>query len=318
MRARVAEATAPCRVDLAGGAPGGPVLAVALDRRVSCRVETGPFGVELESRDALRRASAPDLSALPEVPSLRLAALVLRAFDLTTGVRVATHSPLPAGTGLGDEGALAVALAGAVATALGRKAPPEEIGRIATEVTRRAGSIASGGGAEAAAVCGGVVSVDDGRKDAMVEVLRVDPACVEESLLLVDTGSAADAGPPASADSVRSLRAALLEDRLEDVVGLWAEEWRAGRETVPGWPAPEAARVADLVESAGGAARLCGAGRGRVLAVWAPPGRRGAGRREAVQAALRSAGLRLFAGRVDLRGLDVECGERAIMSGLAR
>ena len=70
--------------------------------------------------------------------------------------------------------------------------------------------------------------------------------------------------------------------------------------------APQAEHIAGVVRAAGGAARVCGGGDGGILAVWAPPGARGPGRREAVPAAARQAGLRLFPARVDLRGLDVE------------
>jgi hypothetical protein len=40
--------------------------------------------------------------------------------------------------------------------------------------------------------------------------------------------------------------------------------------------------------------------------VWPPPGPGAPGGREAVLAAAKAAGLRLFPARVDLRGLDVE------------
>ena len=102
------------------------------------------------------------------------------------------------------------------------------------------------------------------------------------------------------------MREALLEGRFGDLIGLWAEEWEARRGAVPGWPGPEAERIAGVVRAAGGAARVCGAGEGGILALWAPPGERGPGRREAVVAAAKEAGLRLFPARVDLRGLDVE------------
>ena len=312
--ARVVEATAPCRVDLAGGGPGASVLAVAIDRRVSCRVETGPSGVELESRDTLRKASAPDLNAVGEVPSLGLAVEVLRALDVRTGLRVTTQTRLADGTGLGDAGALAVALTGAVARALGRDLSSDDVLRVAAEAARHAARDAPAAGAEAAAVHGGIVAVEHGAA-AGAEVLPVDPARVEESLLLVDTGRAARSVPPVSRDATDAVRAALLAGRLEEILDLWAEDWKAGREGVAGWPPPEAGRVTDVVLAAGGATRLCGVGRGRVLAVWAPPGPRGAGRREAVQAALRSCGVRLFAGRVDLRGLDVECEEPGYNKG---
>ena len=59
------------------------------------------------------------------------------------------------------------------------------------------------------------------------------------------------------------------------------------------------------MRGAGGAARLAAA-TGRLVAVWAPPGSRGPGRREAVEAALKAAGLKPLAVRVDLRGLELD------------
>ena len=64
-------------------------------------------------------------------------------------------------------------------------------------------------------------------------------------------------------------------------------------------------RVAEVARAAGAAAKVCGAGVRGVVAVWAPPGARGPGRREAVTEALGAAGFRVFPARVDLRGLEV-------------
>ena len=66
MTPRAAEGTAPCRVDLAGGAPGAVTVTVAIDRRAWCRVETGVSGVLLESRDTLRKASGRDVAEVIE------------------------------------------------------------------------------------------------------------------------------------------------------------------------------------------------------------------------------------------------------------
>ena len=52
-------ASAPGRLELSG-APGGPRLSVALDRRASCRVESGASGLLVESKDALTRLAAAD------------------------------------------------------------------------------------------------------------------------------------------------------------------------------------------------------------------------------------------------------------------
>jgi mevalonate kinase len=69
---------------------------------------------------------------------------------------------------------------------------------------------------------------------------------------------------------------------------------------------PEIDRIVEIAESHGGAAKVCGAGGGGVVAVWAAPGSRGQGPRERVAAALESEGLRAFPFRADLRGLEVE------------
>src|SRR3970282_1689368 len=58
---KFAEATAPTRIDLAGGTldiwplnlfhPGAVTVNVAIDRRAHCRIESGLSGVRIESKD---------------------------------------------------------------------------------------------------------------------------------------------------------------------------------------------------------------------------------------------------------------------------
>jgi hypothetical protein len=66
--------------------------------------------------------------------------------------------------------------------------------------------------------------------------------------------------------------------------------------------APAVRRLVEGIERAGGAAWPSG----RLIAVWAVPGARSPGPREAVAALVKEAGLRSFPARVDLRGLEVE------------
>ena len=306
MSPRVAEATAPCRVELAGGPPGTLTLAVAIDRRAWCRVESGVDGIEIESRDGLRKASGRDLSEIRETGALGAAGEVLRGLGVNTGLRVVTQSRVPAGSGLGESRALAVAMAGAAVRVLGTEpgGPP----------VAAAGRMADGGpdGEEGhAAVVGGAIAVHPGSPATRVERLSVDPARIEQCLLLIEAGGEAprslgDRGADAIASVARGVREALLAGRFEDVVGLWADEWECRSGASGGSGTGEVDRVASLVREAGGGVRACAAGRGRVLAVWAPPGERGPGRKEAVLSAARAAGLRLFPARVDLRGLEVE------------
>ena len=305
MTPRAAEATAPCRVDLAGGVPGVLTLTVAIDRRAWCRVETAGNGVVLESRDALRKASGQSVADLVEEGTLGAVARALRAVGLETGVRVVTQSRVPEGSGLGEAAALVAAVAGAASLYLGRTPDPDEIARLAgqAEPPRRPEGIREGH----TAVRGGALALHPVEGGLRAEPLAVDPARVEESLLLVQGERSADAGraePRVLQDVAARVSAALVAGRFEEVVTLWAEEWDSRRG--PGWPSAESERIAGIVLAAGGAARPCGAGEGGLLAVWAPPGSRGPGRREALLLAAKAAGLRLFPARVDLRGLEVE------------
>src|SRR4029453_2521188 len=125
-----AEATAPTRIDLAGGTldiwpvylfhPGAVTVNVAVDRRAWCRVETGISGLVLESKDTRARAEGKDVSEVLHGGALSLVAYILRALGIETGVKVVTESRVPAGSGLGGSSALAVAVAAAAARAVGR------------------------------------------------------------------------------------------------------------------------------------------------------------------------------------------------------
>jgi len=212
----------------------------------------------------------------------------------------------PLHLGLGEAEALAAAVAGAAALGLGKTLDLDAIARLAggAEPLGRAEGMREGH----TAVRGGALVLHPAEGGApRAEPLAVDPARIEESLLLVQAEAPAAPGPADPRvlhDVADRVRAALVAGRFEDVVGLWAEEWESRRGS--GWPSAETERAAGVVRDAGGAARPCGAGEGGLLAVWAPPGGRGPGRREAVLAAAKAAGLTLFPARVDLRGLEVD------------
>jgi hypothetical protein len=304
VHSRVVEASAPAWVGLAGGARSGsgreaPAagVSVAVDRRAWCRVETGTDGVEMESKDRLVKVRGATVAEVVAGGRLTLAARVLQRLGVEAGVRVTMQSRVPDGAGLGEAASLATALAAAACAALGRELPADEVGALTPE-----GWITPGGG---------VLWAGAGRDGEGVEPLPVDPARIEECLLLVDAGEApaaprgaatAEAAAALSALAAR-VRDLLVAGRFDQVAAPVIEEWETRRRCSPGWPGARVERLAEVVRGAGGAARAC---EGRVVAVWAPPGERGPGPREAVLEAVKAAGFRLFPARVDLRGVDVE------------
>jgi D-glycero-alpha-D-manno-heptose-7-phosphate kinase len=333
---RVVEATAPTRVDLAGGTldiwpiylfhPGAVTVNVAIDRRAWCRVETGFDGVEIESKDTLQKASGRTVAEILAAGKLTLAAHILQALGIATGVRVVTQFRVPAGSGLGGSSALAVAITGALARAFDRELAPDEIWPLTRDAEARAIGVPTGIQDYHPAIRGGALCLHLEPATIRVECLAVDPAKIEEALTLVDAGATRFSGInnwdvfkgqidgdarvrgalAAIASVARQVREALLAGRFEDLIGLMSEEWDARKRLAPGWTTPEIDHIADVVRAAGGAAKVCGAGGGGIVAVWAPPGGRGPGLREAVLAAVKAAGLKLFPARVDVRGLDVE------------
>jgi D-glycero-alpha-D-manno-heptose-7-phosphate kinase len=333
---KVVEATAPCRIDLAGGTldiwplylfhPGAVTVNVAIDRRAWCRVEAPHEGVRIESKDTLQKAEGRDVSELLGGGVLSLVAYILRALGVESGVKVTTQSRVPAGSGLGGSSALAVAVAAAVSRAVGKEVDHDGLWPVVRDAEAQCIGVPTGVQDYHAALHGGVLGLHLEPGAVRVERLPTDPGRVEQSLFLVDAGATRFSGInnwevfkgqidgdgrvreslATIAGVARRVREALVAGRHHDVAPLMAEEWEARKRLAPAITTPEIDRIVEAARSAGGAAKVCGAGGGGVVAVWAPPGERGPGTRDRAEAAVREAGFKVFPARVDLRGLDVE------------
>jgi D-glycero-alpha-D-manno-heptose-7-phosphate kinase len=328
--AAAVEATAPTRIDLAGGTldiwpiylfhPGAVTVNCAIDRRAWCRVERGITGVRIESKDTLAKAEGRDVSEVLGGGG-SLVAYILRALGVDSGVKVVTHSRVPAGSGLGGSSALAVAIVAAAARAFGKELDADSMWPVVRDAEAQNMGVPAGMQDHLAAIHGGVLGIHLEPGAVRAARLATDPARVEESLLLVDAGVTRFSGinnwdvfkgQIDGNEQVRGalarivsaagrLRDALVAHRYDDVAGLMDEEWQARKQLAPGVTTPEIDRIADLAREAGGAAKVCGAGGGGMVAVWAVPGKR-----EKAQAAIRDAGFKIVPFRVDLRGLEVE------------
>jgi D-glycero-alpha-D-manno-heptose-7-phosphate kinase len=331
MTARTVEATAPTRIDLAGGTldiwplylfhPGAVTVNAAIDRRAWCRVETSHEGVRIESKDTLRKAEGRNVSEVLGGGELSLVAHILRALDIETGVKVVTQSRVPSGSGLGGSSALSVAVAAALCAAFDRKIDPDELWPVVRDAEAQTIGVPTGVQDYLAAIHGGVLGIHLEPGELRVEKLATDPARVEESLILVDSGVSHFSGlnnwevfkgQIDGQENVRKClgeivaaaigaRAALVSGRYDDVGAFMSAEMQSRVRLAPGVSSPEIDRIRDAAASAGGAAKVCGAGGGGMVSVWATPGKRAA-----VEAALQAAGFKPVAFRLDLRGLEIE------------
>jgi len=328
---RVVEATAPTRIDLAGGTldiwpvylfhPGAVTVNAAIDRRAFCRVETGVPGVVIESKDTRARAEGQDVSEVLKGGSLSLVAYILRALGIETGVKVVTESRVPAGSGLGGSSALAVAVAAAASRAVGRDLDADGLWPVVRDAEAQSIAVPTGVQDYLAAIHGGILGIHLEPGKLRVEKLQTDPGRVEESLMLVDAGVTRFSGinnwevfkgqidgdervRGALAEIVSAasrLRAALVGHRYDEVGPCVAEEWAARKRLAPGVTSPEIDRIAEIAAAHGGSAKVCGAGGGGMVTVWAEPGRR-----DKAEKALQEAGFKAVRFRLDLRGLEVE------------
>lgn len=325
--ARVAEATAPARIDLAGGTleswpahlvpPGAVAVSVAVDRRAYCKVELVADGVHLESKDNRAQADGRDVAEVLRRGVLPLPARILKALGVETGMKVVTQSRVPAESGLGASSALAVAVAAAVARVKGLDLDADALAALARDAEAEATGAPIGRQGHLAAIHGGVLEGGLGPGGLGARRLPTDPGRVEESLLLVDAGAGRSAAGPGElrgdaddlvgprlqeiAAAAAGVSDALGHHRYADVAGLIDAEWQALRRLAPGVTSPEVERIVEVARSTGGAGKALGAGGGGLVALWAAPGRC-----SALVAALAAVGLRPVPFRLDLRGLEVE------------
>jgi D-glycero-alpha-D-manno-heptose-7-phosphate kinase len=296
------EASAPARIDLAGGTldlwplhvlhPGSVTVNVAIDLRARCRVRKreGGFRVAVPDLGYERTAARPgDLLADPRGA---LAGALLEALAITEPRDIELSSDVPYGSGLGGSSALTVAMACALAASVGRDfGGIEEVDFVRDVETRVLGKPA-GVQDYYPPLAGGVHGIRflPGRAEASRR--DADPAAWLRHLTLFDTGAAHSSGM----NNWEIFRARLEGDRdvalrLEDVAVAAREmdeaaaaqdfqamgaalhrEWQARRRLAPvvSSPAIESAIAAAVGAGAWGG-KACGAGGGGCVVILSAP-----------------------------------------------
>ena len=339
----VITATAPCRVDLAGGTvdiwplylfhPGAVTVNVAVDIQTRCRiVPLGSPEIHLSSIDTGLEDRFPDFEALNEaVPRHALAAHLLRFFYSQAahplgGLLLETKSDAPAGAGISGSSALMIATTAALARYMGRVLTLEQIREIAQNVEAQLIKVPTGCQDYYPALYGGVSAIHLDPDGLHREAIAVSFAELEARAVLVYTGVPRQSGInnwevfKAHIDGNRRVRrnfqkiveiargmaAALRADDWEDVERLLREEWKLRKTNAPGISTPFIDRLIRIARRNGGrAAKVCGAGGGGCVFFLVE-----AGARERVSRALTEAGGKILPFRVAAKGLEV-CAETA-------
>jgi D-glycero-alpha-D-manno-heptose-7-phosphate kinase len=283
------------RVSLAGGGTdlppfvpgvGGRIVGTAVDLRVRAIVEPFDRGwvrLELSATGLVvtRRMSEPR----SRDTSTRLLEETLACTGVSDGVRLRVETDLVPGTGLGGSAAAAVAALAALFASIGEERTVEELAESAVRLERDGLGIAGGSQDQILAASGGMLDLRfDERGLVGREPVNADPALLrrfEAGMMLVDTGHRRVSGEVIdraaySLDATMELvaaagevAAALREGSLERVLAGMRRSAAAKVMRDPEANAGAAAIARQIAPLGAAVVRMCGAGGGGHVLVWA-------------------------------------------------
>ena len=285
----VIRASAPTRIDLAGGTLDIWPVCFSLDRpattvnlalslRAQASVEeTGDGHVDVRSEDRDEAVRLP-VGALRH-DRLGLATRLAEWYGPGSGLRIVTRSTVPPQSGLGGSSALGVALAGALARLRGRDVDLREVQDVETALL----GVPTGYQDFVPPLLGGVHALTAAPGGPRIERIEGAGRFLAGHLLLADTRIAHESGMNnwevvkrfldgdghvracmnRINDCARDLRGALEARDLDGFAAALDAEWRARRELAPVVSNARIEAMAKAARDAGAlAAKVCGAGGG--------------------------------------------------------
>jgi len=322
-------ASAPTRIDLAGGTidiwplylfhPGAQTLNAAISLRAHAWIEPRDDDrVGLVSIDTSREAVIEPGDPLRTDGTLPLLGRLAHHFG-ARGITLTTRGESPAGAGIAGSSALNIAVCGALNVWTGRLLSFEVLLEVAKDIEAQVINVPTGLQDYRPALYGGVAAVELGPGAVTRVGLDVDPAELQQRLVLCYTGEPRNSGTnnweitkrhidgdphifdcfARIRDTAAAMRDALVSERWDDVARHLATEWENRKRLAPGVSTPAIDDLIARASAAGAqAAKVCGAGGGGCLVAMAPPASTGA-----VREALASGGARLLDFTIETDGL---------------
>jgi D-glycero-alpha-D-manno-heptose-7-phosphate kinase len=322
--------SAPTRIDLAGGTidiwplylfhPGAQTLNAAISLRARARIDARDDDrVVIVSKDTGATVEAAHWSELRHRQELRLLSLLAHFFE-ARGITLTTECESPAGAGIAGSSALNVAVCAALAQWKRVHYEPEALLQVAMNVEAQAINVPTGLQDYRPALYGGIAALELEVDGVRRVALDVDPAELEQRIVLCYTGEPRNSGTnnweitkrhidgdrhifdcfERIRDTAAAMRTALNAGDWDAAGRAVAEEWENRKRLAPGVTTPA---IDDLIARAMGAgataAKVCGAGGGGCLFCYGPPARNGA-----IREALAAGGARLLDYTVERDGLS--------------
>lgn len=304
----IIEASAPTRVDLAGGTidipplflfhEGAATVNFAISLLATCRIETRDDDkIVLESRDrgVSFETTLDRIGELKDEPRLELLSKLVYFFKPDTGFNMITESFAPAGAGLAGSSTLNIACIGALNKLVGDRYTPDRFIPIAAAVECRVIKVPTGYQDYYSAQYGGAACIHFAPDGMHREALSIDVETLERRIAVCYTGEPRNSGTnnweitKRHIDGDRELFEifdAIRDTSLELREALLASDWdavgtilhRAHGERLrlsPNITTPQMDHLINTAMANGAiAAKVCGAGGGGCMAFFCEDGRR--------------------------------------------
>jgi D-glycero-alpha-D-manno-heptose-7-phosphate kinase len=325
-------ATAPCRVDLAGGTidiwplylyhPGAVTVNFAVDRYTSCTIETrNDRKIVVRSRDLKAQETFQSLEALLAARkyNLPLPAYLLRFFRPQTGLEMETHSEAPAGAGISGSSALIIAISSALNRLTGAGYSIEKLREISQNIEAQIIRVPTGAQDYYPAMYGGVSAIEMDAAGIRRKAIAIDSEELNRRFVLAYTGEPRNSGinnwevTKAHIDGDRTvhrnfdriaaiaqaMRAALEAGDWNQTARLLRQEWSHRKTNAPGITTALIEKLIQVTRPAGAVgAKVCGAGGGGCVLFLVRPGTK-----EQVASLIQREGAQALATRVAERGV---------------
>ena len=316
---RVVQSKAPTRIDLAGGTldlwplylfyENSITINVAINLYAETSIELLPsYEIHIISKDQNQEIHTNSLQELNPSGPLPLHVRLIKYFAPKHGIRIETHSQVPAGSGLGGSSALAIAISVALNSITDNKRSFQDLIGICRDVEAQVLGIPTGVQDYYSAVYGGL----SGWSFHPNEVKRITYALplqeLEDRLLLFYSGVPRNSGinnwqvykshidgdsnVRQQLETIRNealnLHHALEKGSWDDVYRAISNEWEARKKLAPSITTEE---IENLIrfgfERGAKAAKVCGAGGGGCVFLMMDPENRHKIQEEATAAGFR-------------------------------
>jgi len=203
----IIEASAPTRVDLAGGTidippiflfhEGAATVNFAVSLLAKCRLETRDDDkILIESVDRREKfeTSLAEIGSLRDEPRLELLSKLVYFFKPEVGFNMITESKAPAGAGLAGSSTLNIACIGALNRLVGNRYTPDRFIPIAANIETTVIRVIAGFQDYYSAQFGSVASIHFRPDGIERESLAVDTRILEERIVVLYTGEPRNSG----------------------------------------------------------------------------------------------------------------------------